>query len=304
MAETFPANKNSFLSAVETIAVQNIKAVRNSNKIEDAFYEYPVENGMVIEEALIKMADGKSFVPVAEGANPDLSPIDPKVAVRYFNEWESLQFKTTKRYDEIRKILTAGKSAEEVASAIDSTLTEGEGYVDYGKMRKIIEDEAVARDCSTDIFGGKHPSNMKGVVAAIRIMFNHIKATNTDGSVPYAYGADVDGIRLAISDKALAYLDIVELANIFNVSKEELLGRLVVLPVDESYDGSKVLVYDVKHLGRGTRVFDYAQQDLPTNRYVLSTLNTERCYFANDLFKALGLDISAALTAAEGTLFA
>lgn len=304
MSETFPANKNKFLEAVETIAIQNIKAVRNSNVIEDAFYEYPVENGMVVEEALIKMADGKSFVPVAEGADPDLSPLDPKVAVRYFSDWESLQFKTTKRYDAIRAILTSGKSPDEVAGEIDSTLTQGEGYTDYTKMRKIIEEEAVNKDCSTAIFGGKHPANMKGVVAAIRIMYDHIRATNTDGSVPYAYGADVDGIRLAISSKALAYLDIVELANVFNLSKEELLGKIVVLPVDESYDGSKVLVYDVKHLGRGTRVFDYAQQDLPTNRYVLSTLNTERQYFANDLFKALGLDISAAITAAEGTLFA
>lgn len=304
MADTFPANKNSFLTAVETIAAQSIKAVNNSNVIEDAFYEYPVVDGKVVEEALIKMADGKAFTPVAEGANPDLSPLDPKIAVRYFSDWELLQFKTTKRYDEIRAILTKGTSAEEVAGQIDATLTQGEGYTDYNKMRKVIEDEAVAKDCSTDIFGSKHPKNMKGVVAALRIMYDHIRATNTDGGVPYAYGADVDGIRLAISSKALAYLDIVELANVFNLSKEELLGKIVVLPVDETYDGTKVLVYDVKHLGRGTRVFDYAQQDLPTNRYVISTLNTERQYFANDLFKALGLDISAAMTAAEGELFA
>ncbi len=304
MAETFPANKNKFLEAVETLAVQNIKAVRNSNTIEDAFREYPVENGVVVEEALIKMADGKSFVPVAEGANPDLSPLDPKVAVRYFGDWEAIQYKTTKRYDEIRKILASGKTADDVAGEIDSTLTEGEGYADYSKMRKIIEDEATAKDCSTEVFGGKHPSTMKGVIAALRIMYNKIKATNSVSGVPYAHGVDVDNIRIAISDKALAYIDIVELSNVFNMSKEALLGKIVVLPDDVTYDGSKVLVYDVSHLGRGTRVFDYAQQDLPTNRYVLSTLNTERTYFADDLFKALGLDISAAITAAEGELFA
>lgn len=304
MSETFPATKNSFLTAVETLASQNIKAVRNSNRIEDAFYEYPVENGAVIEEALIKMADGKAFTPVAEGASPDLSPLDPKVAVRYFSDWNALQFKTTKRYDEIRKILSSGKTAEDVAGEIDATLTEGEGYVDYGEMRKIIESEAVAKDCSVSLFDSKHPSNMKGVIYAIRKMYNNIKATNSVGGVPYAYGADVDGIRLAISDEALSLIDVTELANIFNLSKEELMGKIVVLPVDASYDGSKILVYDVKHLGRGTRVFDYAQQDMPTNRYVISTLNTERTYFANDLFKALGLDITEAITAARGTLLA
>lgn len=304
MSETFPASKNKFLEAVETIAVQNIKAVRNSNTIEDAFREYPVENGKVVEEALIKMADGKSFVPVAEGANPDLSPLDPKVAVRYFSDWEAIQYKTTKRYDEIRAILASGKSPDDVAGEIDSTLTEGEGYADYSKMRQIIEDEAVSKDCSTDVFGGKHPKNMKGVIAGLRIMYNKIKATNTASGVPYAHGVDTSNIRVAISDKALAYIDIAELANVFNVTKEQLFGKLVVLPDDETYDGSKVLVYDINHLGRGTRVFDYAQEDMITNRYIISTLNTERQYFANDLFKALGLDISTAIAAAEDELFA
>lgn len=304
MSETFPANKNKFLEAVETIAVQNIKAVRNSNTIEDAFREYPVENGKVVEEALIKMADGKSFVPVADGASPDLSPLDPKVAVRYFSDWEAIQYKTTKRYDEIRAILASGKSPDDVAGEIDSTLTEGEGYADYSKMRKIIEDEAVSKDCSTDVFGGKHPKNMKGVIACLRIMYNKIKATNIASGVPYAHGVDASNIRVAISDKALAYIDITELANVFNVTKEQLFGKLVVLPDDETYDGSKVLVYDINHLGRGTRVFDYAQEDMKTNRYIISTLNTERQYFANDLFKALGLDISTAITTAEGELLA
>ena len=304
MAENFPANKNKFLTAVETIASQNIKAVRNSNRINDAFYEYPVENGKVVEEALIKMADGKTFTPVETGGTPDLSPLDPSVAVRYFSDWEALQYKTTKRYDEIRAILEKGKSPEEVASEIDATLTEGEGYTDYGKMRKIIEDEAVNRDCSTDLFGGKHPSSMKGVIYCIRQMYNVVKATNTKGGNPVAYGADADSVRLAISEKALALMDIVELANVFNLSKEELLGKIVILPDDVTYAGDKILVYDVKHLGRATRVFDYAQEDLPTNRYIISTLNTERSYFADDLFKAVGLDISAAMTAAEGGLLA
>lgn len=304
MADTFPANKNKFLEAVETLAIQNIKAVRNSNTIEDAFREYPVVNGEIIEEALIKMADGKSFAPVAEGASPDLSPLDPKLAVRYFGGWEALQYKTTLRYDEIHKILTSGKTADDVAAEIDSTLTEGEGFTDYGKMRKIIEEEAVTKDCSTDVFGSKHPKNMKGVIAALRIMYNKIRATNSVSDVPFAHGVDADNIRIAISYKALAYIDIVELANVFNMSKEDILGKLVVLPDDENYDGSKVLVYDVSHLGRGTRIYEYAQEDLKTNRYVISTLNTEKTYFADDLFKALGLDISAAITAAEGDLFA
>ena len=52
-SDTFPVNANDVYGLVETIASQNIRAVKSSNRIEDAFYDYVVENGTVIEEAII-----------------------------------------------------------------------------------------------------------------------------------------------------------------------------------------------------------------------------------------------------------
>lgn len=303
-SDIFPVDKNKFLTAVETLAVQNIRGVKNSNVIEDAFYEYDVNNGKVIEEAIIEMAKGAKFTPIANGGNPDLAPKDPVLYVKYWNNWESKQYKTTKRYDEIRSILAQGKTADDVAGEIDASLTEGEGFDDYGTMRKAIEEEAgnTDLDASTALFGGKVPATMKGVIYCLRQMYNVCKATNNKGGVPTAQGVDPSDIRIAISEKALNLMDVTELANVFNLTKEELFGKLVILPEDASYTGEKVLVYDRKHLGRGTRVYEYAQQDLPTNRYMIATLNTERCYFKNSLFKAFGLDISKAMTAAETAL--
>jgi hypothetical protein len=63
-----------------------------------------------------------------------------------------------------------------------------------------------------------------------------------------------------------------------------------------------VLVYDRKALGRATRLFDYGQDVLGTARYSIHTLNTERAYFYNNLFKALSLDITDAVTSAEGDI--
>ena len=80
----FPATPNSFLAAVETIAQQNVRSVISTNKIEDAFYEYEVKDGKVIEEAIIEMAEAQAFVPTVEGAQPDLSPLDPKLHIKYF----------------------------------------------------------------------------------------------------------------------------------------------------------------------------------------------------------------------------
>ena len=301
-SNNFPANENDFLKAVETIAVQNIRAVENTNVIEDAFYDYEVEDGKVIEEAIIEMAEAQAFVPTAEGQQPDLSPLDPTLHIKYFDEWTEKQFKTTLRRDEIRAIIARGESAEAVASRIMGTLTSGEGDYDYTQMRGVIEDATVGVNAVTDVLGNKKPKNMKGVMYAIRKMFNAIKATNTKGGVPCKQGVPVNEIRIAISEDVLALIDMVELANLFNLSKEEILGKVARLPYDANYAGTRVLVYDRKALGRGTRIYDYSQDILGLGRYSNHGLTTSRAYFYNSLFKALYLDVSDAVTSAEAEI--
>lgn len=302
---TFPATANAFLAAVETIAVQNVRAVESTNKIEDAFYEYEVKDGKVVEEAIIAMAEAQSFTPTPEGEQPDLSPLDPKLYIRYFNNFEEKQFKTTLRRDEIRAVVANGTSEEELAAQILGTLTSGEGDYDYTQERGIIENAAVGIDASAALFKNGHPLNMKGVMYAIRKMFNAIKATNTIGlaeGVSTKQGVPVADIRIAISEDVLALIDMVELASLFNLTKEEILGRVVTLPFDEKYSGNRVLVYDRKALGRATKTFDYSQDILGLARYSNHGLTTSRAYFYNGLFKCLSLDITAAVTAAQGEI--
>ena len=301
-SETFPTTENSFLTAVETIAQQNIRNVASTNVIEDAFYEYDVEDGKVIEEAIIEMAQAQAFVPTAEGAQPNLSPLDPKLHIKYFNNWEDKQFKTTLRRDEIRAIIARGESAEGVASKILATLTSGEGSYDYEQERAVIEDPTVGTNAVTDVLKNKKPKNMKGVMFAIRKMFNAVKATNTKGGVPCKQGVPVEDIRIAISEDVLALIDMVELANLFNLSKEEILGKVVKLPYDEKYSGNRILVYDRKALGRGTRTYEYGQDVIALGRYSNHGLNTSRAYFYNSLFKAIALDVTDAVALAEGDI--
>ena len=295
-SDTFPVNANDVYGLIETIAVQNIRAVKSSNRIEDAFYDYVVENGAVIEEAIVAMAEKQNFVKT--GA-PDLSPKDPLLDVKYFNNWEAKQFQTTIRRSDIRKIIAdKGTGFDELVAIILATLSEGEGYDDYKAMRDIIQNEAVGYDASLAIFNDKHPKNMKGVVYAMREMYNALKATNLVGldSVHGTLQATpVEDIRIAVSESVLNLIDMVELASVFNLSKEELFGKLVVIPFDVDYDVNHILVYDRKALGRGTRLFEYSQDVIGKGLYTNHYLTTERCYFYNGLFKALKLDIHEAL---------
>lgn len=305
----FPVNPNAFLAAVETIAQQNVRAVVSTNSIEDAFYEYAVKDGKVIEEGIIAMAQAQSFTPTAEGSQPDLSPLDPNLYIRYFNNFEEKQFKVTKRPDEIRAVIAKGMSEEKLAAEVLASLTAGEGDYDYQQMRAIIEDTTtpVGISASTALFNGAVPQSSKGIMYAVRRMFNAVKATNTiglDPSISTKQGVPVEDIRVAISENVLALIDMTELANLFNLSKEEILGKIVVLPYDSNYAGTRVLVYDRKALGRATRTFEYGQDNLQLARYTNFGLTTSRAYFYNPLFKCLSLDVSAAVAAEEAELIA
>lgn len=300
--DTFPVNANDVYDLVETIAVQNIRAVKSSNRIEDAFYDYVVENGAVIEEAIVEMANAQEFVKTGQ---PDLAPKDPNLLVKYFNNWETKQFETTIRKSDIRKVIAdKGTGFDELVAIIMATLSEGEGYYDYTKMRDIIKDAQVGADASQALFGGKVPASAKGIIYAMREMYNALKATNTIGGVTMKQATPVEDIRIAVSESVLNLIDVVELANTFNLEKEELFGKLVVLPYDAEGDETKVLVYDRKALGRGTRLFEYSQDIIGKGLYTNHYLTTERCYFYNALFKALKLNISTAIQAEKATLLA
>lgn len=299
-SDKFPLNTNDFYGLVETIASQNIRAAKSANKINDAFYDYDVTDGSVIEEAVIAMAERQEFVNT--GA-PDFAPVDPTLYVKYFNNWEKSQFETTTRITDIRNVIAnKGVGFEEVVSQIIASLTEGEGYHDYTKMRDIIANSNVGVDMSAQLFGGKVPANAKGIIYAAREMYNAIKATNQYGGVPYPHATPVEDIRVAISESALNLIDVTELANVFNLTKEELFGKLVVLPFDPNGNESKLLVYDRKALGRGTRLYEFSQDKIGKGLYTNHYLTTDRIYFYNGLFKAFQLNISKAVAAARADL--
>ena len=153
------------------------------------------------------------------------------------------------------------------------------------------------------------PKNAKGILYALREMYNIVKATNKIGlpSDGILQATPVEDIRIAVSESVLNLIDVVELANIFNLSKEELFGKLVVLPYDETTvesGGEEIenfdcvaFVYDRKALGRGTRLFEYSQDVIGKGLYTNHYLTTERCYFYNKLFKMCFIDLSTAVLA-------
>ena len=300
-SDNFPVNINDVYGLIETIAEQNIRALRSTNRIVDGFFDYDVKNGKVIEEAVIAMAKSQAF----NKNDFSFTPADPELYVRYFNNFDPVQFEATIRRDDIRAILAnKGVGLDAVIGETLETLTKGEGYDDFKKMRNVIFNANVT-NYNTAVLKG-NPANMKGVLYAIRDAYNHLVSTNSDLTAEaYDSGTPEADIRIAITPKLLNLIDIVELANVFNLEKEELFGKLVVVDVDDLAEATnyyKVVVYDRKAFGRATRVYDYTQDTSGRARFTNHYLTVERAYFHNGLFKAARIDATAAATAARAEI--
>ena len=303
----FPVNENGVYGAVETIIMQSIKSAKSANALEDAVAVYDMQGeentGAVIEKALIKKAQGRAFNKDAF----DRAANDPELHVKYFNNWESKQYQTTTRKDDIRKIIASGaidaKGVEGIAAEIVDTLTQGEGSDSFKETRDLIYTSDLV-DYSS-ILGGV-PSNMDGVLYAIRNMYDHLVSDNSDlTGVAVESATEKDDVRIGIDTQLLNLIDVTKLANIFNLSKVELMGKIVPIRSSDLTNNAnkyRVYAYDINAFGRGTRVYDYEFERVAKGRYDNHYLTVERCLYHCDLFKGTYLDCTAAANAELGNL--
>ena len=299
-SDEFPTRDNDVYGIIETLAQQTIRGLKTANILEDALYYYDVENGAVIEEAVIKKAIKQAY----DKNNPILSAKDPTIYVRYFNNWEPRQYQTTIRSDDIRKIIAnKGTGVEEVVAEILDTLTQGDASDGFKNARDLLLNAPYPD--YTPILGAV-PTTAKGILYAARDMYNHLRSDNDDLTLAQYESATPEAdIRIAMTDKLMNLIDLVELASVFNLQKEELMGKLVVIPTSDFSDDTywyKLIAYDRKAMARARRLYDYTQDIFGSTRYINSYLTVEEAYFYNGLFKACAIDCSEAAAAALATI--
>lgn len=300
-SENMITNVNDVYGLVETLASQSIKGIKSANKIVDGLYDYDVENGQIIEEALIKKAEAQAYDKNAFS----LAPHDPTVYARYFGTWRDRQFATTVRRDDIRKILAnKGVGVEDVVAEIMNSLTQGEGSDDFKESRNLILNADVTN--YRTIIGGV-PKTIRGVIYTLRDMYNHLKSDNSDCTVEeYESATPEEDIRIGITSKVMNLMDVGELAHVFNLQKEEIFGKLVIIDVDDlpKEQWYKCVVYDRKAMGRATFLNDYSQDIVGIGRYSNHYLTVSRQYLHNGLFKACSIDCVEACEGAVDELIA
>lgn len=292
-AAEFPANENEVYPLVEKIAMQEIRGVKSVSRIEDGFFFYDLTdaNGVVLETALIDIAKKQTY----EKDDCSKSPVDPSIVARYFNNWrERAPYQATVRRDDIRKIIAnKGTGVEEVVEQIINSLTEGYGSDEFSEGRNLLLNTTVYDYTAT--LGGT-PANLKGVIYAIRDMYDTLREDNTGYTIMnWKTHAPEEDIRIALSPKLLNLLDVGELANILNLSKVDLFGKLVIVPVSDLDRANwyKVIVYDRKAMMHARRLYYMDNEKCVRQGYWNYYLFVQDLWAYNPLFKAVSMNFAS-----------
>lgn len=304
---TFDAKMNEWYNMLEGIVRQSLNDVQMDDPLRDDdavfFWDCKPETGatgQTIETSIIAAAQGQAYSP--DGA-PDFTGVNPKFYTRFFREWIDIQYETQVNRDEARKAASGkGVSENDIAQYIVDSLAQGESRDDFYARRDLLMNSPVYN--FSTVIGGV-PTTMDGAIWAIREAYNYLTSINSGlASGPYASRVKPVDVRIAITDKALNLIDVVRLANVFNLEKDDLLGRIVVvpagdLPAEQQY---RAVIYDRKAMNVAEFTYDYTQDIIGQKRKTLHYLTISRQYFYNSLFKACAIDLTVAAQAAVATL--
>lgn len=246
------------------IAFQIIKEVETKNPLA-VFDKMPVDNGDTIEQTLVKLVDASAYDPTGAGALTRDTAV--KVAVRYFNNWQRHNYKTTIDYSEIRKVLTTGLGAAEVADKIVSALSKSRIHDKFESLKGLLQwgrtigsydvSTAVIQSSTTIPALGGGGIDAKAIIKAIKNTIKGFTFVGTDYNVPALKQASaLDDIYVVMSYKMKTALDVDELAGVFNLEKDRIDAKIIEIDDDDNY----IYVLDEKAILDYTRLYEMVNQ--------------------------------------------
>lgn len=294
---TFTPEVVAYMDEVAKFCSQYIYSLISSNPLEQYFPLEDVTNGKEVEISVIGKAEAQAYD--RTGANI-WKDHPPKIDTIYNpKDWDKQQFIETLRLDDIREAMLSGKSAEETAAKIIDACTQGDANYRYKQLREVMTAANFFKDYSK--ICGYTPKNMQGILALCKDAYAHLAASNNDStaSTDIEMETPTDDIYTLIPTKVLNLLDTTELANVYNLEKAGLIGKIIPVNVDD-LDASywyKVRICDRKVVRRYRKIYDFLVDKNNTGRFAQHILTTECLTFLCGLFKAVEIDCTAACTA-------
>lgn len=287
-ANYVPNTYSSFDDMIGKIAHQIIKEVDTKDPLA-VFDKVPVDNGDTIEQAIVKLVDASAYDPTGAGALTRETAVS--VAVRYFNNWQRHTYKKTIDYSMIRKVMTTGRGAEEVADKIVSAMSNSRIHDKFKSLVALLQwgravgsydpSTAVIQSSTTIAAGSDGRIDAKAILRALKNAVKGFTFVSTDYNVPLLkQSTPLDNIYIVMSYKMKNALDIDELAGVFNLEKTEIGARIIEIDDDDEY----IYVLDERAILDYTRLNEMVSQINADGLFYNYFLHIEDLFAISPLF--------------------
>lgn len=287
-ANYVPNTYSSLDDMIGKIAHQIIKEVDTKDPLA-VFDKVPVDNGDTIEQAIVKLVDASAYDPTGAGALTRETAVS--VAVRYFNNWQRHTYKKTIDYSMIRKVMTTGRGAEEVADKIVSAMSNSRIHDKFKSLVALLQWgravgsydalTAVIQSSTTIAAGSDGRIDAKAILRALKNTVKGFTFVSTDFNVPaLKQSTPLDNIYIVMSYKMKNALDIDELAGVFNLEKTEIGARIIEIDDDDEY----IYVLDERAILDYTRLNEMVSQINADGLFYNYFLHIEDLFAISPLF--------------------
>ena len=296
-----------------------------ASKFEVQYFENPLQ---ILEGDQLPLgyATESTFVNPAKGRKTNvedfaglLAKYEADVKVQYFAINMDLQYPVTVSYTQLKKAFMSWDALERFIDGLSMSLYNG-AYLDEFRFTKNLVGGAYIKNQAAiqTVSAVNSESNAKAFVTKMRELYLNMQMPSTKYNAwakvggygkPVTTWSKAENIVFLIRNDVLSYLDVNVMAASFNISKSELLGR--ILPVDnfDAFDDEGNKIFD------GTNVlgfigdkswFQIQRQDMfveefrnPNNRTYQMYLNLIKQY--NYSLFANGVIIATAMPSVDAT---
>lgn len=283
-SETITSTYSPEYNMIYKFAKSMLLAVKSANPMR-VFDKGLVENGVNIEQAVLKLAE--SGATKYDGTADPFAVVNPDIVVRFFKDWTKLQYTTTVKEQELRKVLLANGSVGAMAQTIVANLTESYGYEDYINMRDTLANAKTKTKITQVGTAAIGLSESDKILKAIKNTVSSWKfVTDKWNKAGIARTTRPEDIVILMPYTIKNAIDVDSLAGVFNLDKAEIKDKIIEIDTTANANVDNIYIVDKNCIQAYTRLYMLTNMYNPKGLYMNYFLSVERMYAWSDLFNS------------------
>lgn len=267
--------ENDTYAGLDAIFRSDIIVAEGSNNLE-GFFKGEVEDGKMLEQCFIEMAEPYDFV--KDDTQYLFKGKDAGLNFKYFTDWNYEQSNKELFTYKIKEMLSNGKTEDEIVEGVVASLRNGDNNKIFQSMKGLLLNAKTSMKAWSD---NPTPATLQDVCLNIRNIISHFEFANSDYCAK-SHRTFKDNIRIVIPAKIVNSIDVVYLANLLHIERAEMDALFYKVDTTDNI----IYVVDKNAIGYFTKNTEGYTEVLKPLRKMIFYFDRDKLYYYSDFFKA------------------